>query len=424
MRIAVIGSGVSGLVSAYLLAPHHDVVIFEKSDRIGGHAHTISVKEGSQTIPVDNGFMVYNPERYPNFVKLIDELGVESTQTEMSFSMSIPNVISYRGDFPNGVFADKKNLINLRFWKLLIDIIRFRHVAKNTLQKQLHMGDTLNQFLKRYGFSHDLSNWFLFPTLSAIWSMKDSDRVGDFPVLATLTFLNNHKLLDSAHPKWRTIVGGSIQYVSKIEKFLKSHGVKILLNTQIKRIIRRNSSVTIDYGSKSEKFDYVLFATHADTTRQLLSDISKEEDIALSKFTYSANKTVLHKDTRIVPENPALLASWNFTQTTRKTNMQTRAIFTYCMNKLQHIPMSIPVFVTLNPLQVIDKKNIYAVEDYAHPEYNLTTLSGQKLIAMLQGNNRTLFAGAYLGYGFHEDGVVSAIIAVKKLGIKPLWSHV
>jgi predicted NAD/FAD-binding protein len=423
MKIAVIGSGVSGLVSAYLLAPHHKVVMFEKNARIGGHAHTLTVKEGSQSIPVDNGFMVYNPERYPNFIKLLDELGVASIQTNMSFSVSIPNTISYRGDVPYGLFADTKNLFNGRFWKFLIEIIRFRRVAKNMLQHQLHTGDTLQQFIERYGFSPDLGTWFLFPMLSAIWSMKDSDRVGDFPALATFTFLNNHRLLDNAQPTWRTIMGGSIQYVSKIEKFLKHHGVRIVRNAHVTNIVRSNRSVTIRCGTTSETFDYVILATHADTTKQLLSDISKEEDAALSQFTYSVNTTVLHKDTRMVSKNPALLASWNFIQTARNVHMQTRAMFTYCMNKLQHISMSTPVFVTLNPDEVIDKKNIYAVEEYAHPEYNLVTLLGQQRVAKLQGNRRTLFAGAYLGYGFHEDGVVSAVNAVKKLGIEPPWGH-
>lgn len=351
-------------------------------------------------------------------------LGVASTETDMSFSVSIPNTIAYRGDVPRGLFADKNNFFSIRFWKFLIEIIRFRRAAKNMLQNQLHTGDTLNQFIERYGFSRDLGDWFLFPMLSAIWSMKDSDRVGDFPALATFTFLNNHKLLDKAQPTWRTIVGGSIQYVSKIEQFLKDHRVKILLNTRVTKIARNNHSVTIRFGNKFETFDYVVFATHADTTRRLLSDISKEEDEALSQFTYSVNKTVLHKDARMVSKDPALLASWNFIQTAGNTHGYSRAMFTYCMNKLQHIPMLIPVFVTLNPHEEIDKKNIYAVEEYTHPEYHLATLRGQQRIAKLQGNRRTLFAGAYLGYGFHEDGVVSAVNAVKKLGIEPPWSHV
>lgn len=423
MRIAVIGSGVSGLVSAYLLAPHHEVVVFEKYDRIGGHAHTIAVKEGAETIPVDNGFMVYNPEQYPNFIKLLDELGVVSTQTEMSFSVSISDTISYKGEFPRGLFADKKNLFNIRFWKLLIDIIRFRHVAKITLRNQLHIDDTLHQFMKRHRFTSDLGDWFIFPMLSAIWSIKDTDKVGDFPVLATLTFLNNHKLLDYAHPTWRTIVGGSIQYVSKIEKFLKERGVSILLNSNISRILREDHSVSIECDKKTEEFDYVLFATHADITKQLLTDISKEEDVALSQFTYSVNETVLHKDTDMIPKDPALLASWNFSQKARKKNGQSHATFTYCMNKLQHIPMSSPMLVTLNPHEAITKKNTYVSEVYEHPEYNLSTLHGQHLISKLQGTSRTLFAGAYLGYGFHEDGVVSAINAVHKLGIKPPWDN-
>ena len=416
MKIAIIGSGISGLVSSYLLSPHHEVTLFEKDSRIGGHSHTQYIKEKGKTISVDNGFMVYNPQRYPNFVNLLRQLGVSSQETEMSFGVSIPDEIAYQGSFPQGIFAHKSNIWNIRFLKFLFGIIQFKKSAKKEMKKNMHNRETLGQFLARKHINNDVVRWFLFPMLSAIWSIEKVNKVSDFPAYGTFVFLDNHKLLDFSQPKWQTIIGGSIEYVSKIEAHIKKNGGKIYCNSRITKISRTYTKVDIAFNGKMQSFDYIIFATHADVTRQLLSDIHPEEKEALEKFSYSKNRVVLHKDKRFVPSHKKLLAAWNFIQ------KNDNAVFTYSMNILQHIPLSIPVFVTLNPKEKINKEMIYASEDYSHPVYNLQTLEGQSRIKKLQGKYRTFYVGAHLGYGFHEDGVVSAIEVTKKFHISPPWN--
>lgn len=410
----------SGLVSAHLLAPHHDITVYEKADRLGGHAHTLLIDEQQNKIAVDNGFMVFNPKQYPHFVSLLRELGVSSRQTTMSFGVHIPGQISYRGEIPFGLFADKSNLLNVRFYKFLKQIVAFRKAAKKALKDQNNTSKTLGEFLSDHNFSSDLANWFLYPMLAAIWSIQESAIVEDFPAFSTFVFLNNHKLLDNMSPKWRTVNGGSIEYVSRIHAAIKKHGATIMLNATITNIKRSEKSVAITSDGSTQQYDYVIVATHADTAMQLLSDISAQEKLALQKFSYTTSKTIVHKDTKVVPSNGRLLASWNYSQTT-PAGSKPITTFTYCMNILQHIPKDTPVYVTLNPLIQIDKDKIYAEEQYTHPQYNNASLQGQREIADLQGTNRTIFVGAHLGYGFHEDGVQSAINAAKLLGITPSW---
>ena len=335
MKIAIIGSGVSGLVSAYLLAPKHEITIYEKADRLGGHAHTQTITTKSRKIAVDNGFMVFNPGRYPNLVGLLKELGVESRETKMSFSVDIEDEISYRGNFPN---------------------------------------EKLSEFIERYSLSKDLTNWFLYPMLSAIWSVKETNIVDNFPALSTFIFLNNHKLLDNTQPKWRTIVGGSIEYVTKIESVIKQLGATINLGSNISKVVRNVNGVEITANEITEQYDYLIVATHADSAIDLISDISKQEKSALEKFSYTTSRTVLHEDSSVFPKNKRLLASWNYMQSLDDP----LATFTYSMNILQHIPKATPVYVTLNPHIDIDPNKTFAVEEYSHPQYNNDSLEGQK----------------------------------------------
>lgn len=423
MRIAIIGSGVSGLTSAYLLSPHHKVTVYEKDSRLGGHAHTLFVGKGTKKIAVDNGFMVYNPQMYPNFIGLLDELGVESLKTNMSFGVNIPDQISYRINLQKGVFIQKDNLLNTRYWRFLYEVLRFRRIAKQALQSPHDLTENLDTFLKKHNFSEDLASWFLYPMLCAIWSVKDSDRIGDFPTMATLTFLNNHRLLSNTQPRWRTIKGGSTMYVSKVKSAIEKNGAKIVLNSKITHIKRSNDSVTIKVNDKQEVFDYVIFATHADTAKELITDISDKEKAALGKFEYSDNTTILHGDTRLAPQTKNLLAAWNYAETPTNNPRRPGVTFTYCMNILQHIPDETPVFVTLNPHAEINESVVYAREEYTHPQYSVKSLAGQAAIAKLQGKNRTYFVGAHLGYGFHEDGINSAINVAKHLGITPTWQN-
>lgn len=417
MKIAIIGSGVSGLVSAYLLAPKHEITIYEKADRLGGHAHTQTITTKSRKIAVDNGFMVFNPGRYPNLVGLLKELGVESRETKMSFSVDIEDEISYRGDFPNGLFADRKNIFSIRFWKFLKEIIKFRKAAKKEIIEKNFPNEKLSEFIERYSLSKDLTNWFLYPMLSAIWSVKETNIVDNFPALSTFIFLNNHKLLDNTQPKWRTIVGGSIEYVTKIESVIKQLGATINLGFNISKVVRNVNGVEITANEITEQYDYLIVATHADSAIDLISDISKQEKSALEKFSYTTSRTVLHEDSSVFPKNKRLLASWNYMQSLDDP----LATFTYSMNILQHIPKATPVYVTLNPHIDIDPNKTFAVEEYSHPQYNNDSLEGQKKIVNLQGKQNIFFVGAHLGYGFHEDGIESAVNVANLLGIKPSW---
>jgi uncharacterized protein len=413
MKIAVIGGGVSGLVSAYLLATHHQVTIYEKNDRLGGHAHTVFV--GSDKIPVDNGFMVYNPSRYPNFCALLDDLGVETMSTDMSFGVTIPGAISYSGKFPRGIFLDRANMLSLRYIRFLLQIVRFKKLAYRELKLRPNSSESLGQFLSRKLFGKDVIDWFLVPMLAAIWSIKDTQNIADFPAISTFAFMNNHRLLNLVRPKWRTIKGGSTRYVEKIKSHLLKHNVDIRLGQTIQSITRSKDKVTIVSSGLSLEYDCVVMATHADTAAKLLGDVNADEAAALSCFAYTDNTTILHRDSSQAPHDSRLLSAWNY----RKE--KTHAVFTYCMNILQHIPFETPMFVTLNPMRKIDSAMVHHVEEYAHPQYSLSSISGQQKVGKLQGINRTYFAGAHLGFGFHEDGVVSAVKVAKLLGVEPTW---
>lgn len=415
MKIAVIGSGVSGLASAYLLAQHHEVTIFEKSDRLGGHAHTLHVSENGQDIAVDNGFMVFNPKRYPFFVRWMNELGIESVETTMSFSVNIPGSVHYEGS-PRGFFADRRNAQSPRFIRFIVGIVRFRLMAKRALRRGIAPDETLAEFLRRHAVSQDVASWFLYPMLSAIWSIQDPAKAGDFPAMATFRFLDNHRLLDFRQPTWRTILHGSEQYVEAVRKSLLDHNAVIRTGAIISAVTRTDSNVTITVDGKDEIFDKVIIATHADSARALISDITPKESKALNLFSYTTNRTVLHKDTSVVPDDDRLLAAWNYVQPESG-----KAVFTYCMNILQHIPRKTPVFVTLNPSVPIEKELVYAEEVYEHPAYTVDSLKGKDAITELQGQRNTFFAGAHLGYGFHEDGVQSAVDVARRLGVKVSW---
>lgn len=418
MKIAIIGAGISGLSSALFLSKDHDVVLYEENDRLGGHAHTLHTEREDKKITVDNGFMVYNPERYPNFVALLDWLGVDSMDTTMTFSVDIENQISFRGNFPNGIFADRRNLFRLRFWRFLLNVKKFQKLAKAEISQNPSSDETIGSFFERKEINKDVASWFLYPMLSAIWSMPDSGSAANFPALASFTFLNNHKLLDQLHPQWKTIRGGSENYVKKLEERLLSKNVIIHKNTPVQKVTRKNNHVVVSLDKSSDEYDAVVFATHADVTKKILVDCDKDEDKALSYFTYSKNQTILHTDTSQLSTNGRLHAAWNYRQSSN-----TPAVFTYNMNILQHIPNEYPTYVTLNPAEEIPKKYILSEEWYSHPRYNVDSLRGQRMIEKLQGHRRTYYTGAHLGYGFHEDGIASAVKIAKKLKVKLPWER-
>lgn len=412
MKIAIIGAGVSGLTAAYLSCKEHEVTVYEKSDRVGGHAHTLYVDHDGKSVPVDNGFMVFNPKRYPYFCRLLEELDIDSVPTRMSLSATIPGEISYRGTFPKGLFLNPDNIFRLRYWRFLLGVVKFRNAAKKFLldpDPEL----TLGEFIESNKISADTVNWAIIPVLSAVWSISDVSRVYKFPALSTFVFLDNHHILDAIHEKWRTIPGGSIRYVTSLSDYLKSNSTAILTTQNITAVDRSKQGVTITSNGEKKSFDAVIFATHANVTKSLISDILPNESEALSMFSYTSNATTLHSDKSIVGIKDGLMSSWNYRLT------KNGGMFSYCMNILQHIDKNLPLFVTLNATK--KPKNVHAQEVYEHPQYNLGSLEGQRMIQSLQGQKNTYYAGAHLGYGFHEDGVASAIRALKAMGVALRW---
>lgn len=419
MRIAVIGSGVSGLTSALIAAPHAEVTLYESDSRLGGHADTQTILVGGRDIQVDTGFMVFNPPRYPTLMALFDFLKIPHLDTQMSFSVSIKDTLEYSSRFPGGIFADYRGWSSLRYYRFLFDILRFNGLA----QKALSTGTTpanLGTFLDTHGFCPELAEWYLFPMLGAIWSCSTS-TLRDFPAEATFRFLDNHQLLSAtSRPRWHTIPGGSIRYVDAIKAKLREYNARIIVNARITHIDRAEQVIVHTHDSH-EIYDYVIMATHADTTLSLIAAPTIQEREILGAFTYSDNVAILHCDSSLMPQHRAAWASWNYTADPHSSAQDTISV-TYDMNALQHIPHNTPVYVSLNPRAPIASDKIYKTLQYTHPHFSVKTTHAQNRLPEIQGKNKTLFTGAHWGYGFHEDGALSALQALATLGIIPPWN--
>lgn len=412
MRIAIVGGGISGMGAAYLLAPHASVKLYESEPTLGGHANTALIRHEGKEIAVDTGFMVYNPSRYPYFVALMKALEIESVETSMSFSVSIPGTVEYSGEI-TGLIHNISQLLRGDYVRMLYDIVRFNRAAKRFLRDpQADTGLLLGDFLAKNAFSKPFSEWYLFPMMGSIWSAAP-ETIQSYGAYDSFRFLDNHLLLNILNrPRWRTVKGGSRAYVSALQKVLEKEAVGIKTDTPVLSIYRTGSGATVRTKHEEETFDRVIMATHADTALALIKDASEEERSALGSFSYSENTTVLHNDTSFMPRSERVWASWNFHATANKKAVS----LTYCMNKLQHIPETCPVFVTLNPVKQIEEDAVYSTYSYSHPLMNAQAHEGQRALKALQGKNHTYFAGAHFGYGFHEDGLVSAVDVVKALG--------
>ncbi len=421
IRIAIVGGGVAGLASAYLLSGKAEITLYEQGSKLGGHANTQIAKINGQEIETDTGFMVYNPDQYPNFIALLKRLEVESVDTKMTYSVEIPGEVAYMSQFPVGIFADLKNVFRPRYLLFLFEILRFKKVSRELLASNLVNRETsLSDYLLENKFSQDLYNWFLMPLLAAIWSCPDKKQIANFPAHSILVFLNNHKLLNNMQPTWKTIVGGSQKYVNKIEEYILAGGAKIFKSTPVESVLRTEGGVSVTSSQGTFEYDYVVMATHADITSQIIKDKSPEESAALACFSYSDNTTVLHSDPSFLPANSRTNAAWNYS-VYKNNDQDGKIVFTYNMNTLQHIDKCNPVLVTLNSPIEIKEELIHGSFNYQHPIYNLKAIEGQALIKGLQAKNKILYAGAHLGYGFHEDGVVSAIEALKHIDVSAPW---
>ena len=413
MKIAVIGSGISGLSSAYFLSKKHKVDLFEKEDHFGGHAHTIDIdydKDGKKNLPIDIGFIVFNYKTYPNLINFFSENNIEIEKSDMSFSVSVKGKnIEYCGKGLNGIFINRKNIFNLKFLKMFFEIIKFYNQCDklNELNDEL----TLNSFLKNKRLSQYFINYHILPMVSAIWSMPPYEA-GEMPLKFFIKFFQNHGLFKfKERPQWFTVKNRSRTYVNKILEKISGEYFK---NYNINKVERKTNGVRVFYGDDNEFFDYdkVVFATHADQTISIIKNPTDEEKNLLTKFNYKKNIALIHTDEKVMPLNKKAWSSWN--SSINSSNLKESSI-TYWLNLLQNLNVRKNIFLTLNPFFQVDKDKIIKKIEFTHPYYNQEALSFQKNLSNIQNKKNILFCGSYFGYGFHEDGIKSSIDMLKFL---------
>ena len=415
MKIAVVGSGIAGLTAAYYLSKKHEVTVFEKNDYIGGHTATVDIKVGSQTVPVDTGFIVFNDKTYPRFKRLLRELQVNWRDTEMSFSVTDPRSgLEYNGHTLNTLFAQRSNLLRPSFYKLLSGIVKFNNAAKEALQNGEDVDQkTLGEFLGELNVSDDVSRLYLLPMISAIWSSSIEDAE-QFPLGFFLRFFRNHGLLNIAdRPQWHTINGGSKSYIPALTKPFAN---RVHLSTDIRSICRQQEQVQLTFGNgDNEYFDEVIIAAHSDQALQLLGDASDDEREILGSIDYQPNDVVLHMDTRLLPKKRRAWASWNYLLRTEGDADSKPSSVTYNMNILQGLKTEQTLCVTLNNTAAIDPAKVIRRFTYDHPQYSIPSLRAREQRHRICGQRHTHFCGAYWYNGFHEDGVRSAIDVVNRI---------
>ncbi|MCV2403507.1 FAD-dependent oxidoreductase [Marinomonas sp. C2222] len=413
MNIAIIGSGISGLTSAYLLNKKHNITLFESADRIGGHTATIDIDENGKKRAVDTGFIVFNDWTYPNFIRLMNEIGVTSKATEMSFSVSCQNTgLEYGGNNLNTLFAQRRNLFNIPYLGMLKDILRFNKEAIQDLESgQLAEDLTLAQYLAEKGYGKRFASHYLIPMGSAIWS-STLDEMMKFPLVFFVRFFKNHGLLSvNDRPQWRVIEGGSSAYLKPLTASFMD---KIRLSTKIKQVSRSASGASIELeNGDMEHFDQVIFACHSDQALALLADPSQAETDILSSIPYRDNEVVLHTDTKLLPKAKLAWSSWNYHLGEDQTKPAT---LSYNMNILQHFECDTTYVVTLNESEKIDPNKVLRKFNYSHPVFTLKGMQAQQNWQEINGVNSTWFCGAYWRNGFHEDGCWSGIRVAKSLG--------
>ncbi len=412
MRIAIVGSGISGLVAAHRLYREHDVTVFERGNYIGGHTNTIEVALGGRDVAVDTGFIVFNERTYPNFCALLDELGVESQPTQMSFSVRCDRSgLEYNGNGLNALFAQRRNLVRPAFYRMVRDILRFNRDAIDWLDSGMpgESGMTLGAFVAGRRYGRHFVDQYLVPMGAAIWSTEPR-RMYDYPAAAFLRFFRNHGLLALRdRPQWRSIVGGSARYVEKLTAPWRD---RIRLSTPVTGIARRSGGVAIRTKRHGvEQFDHVFLACHSDQALALIDDASETERELLSAIPYQPNEAVLHTDTSMLPRRRRAWAAWNYHL---PANAVSQATLTYNMNILQRLDTPETLCVTLNDAgNDIDPGRVLYRTQYDHPLFLDTGLAAQTRRAEINGVRRTWFCGAYWGNGFHEDGVKSALTSVE-----------
>jgi len=419
----VIGAGISGLAAAQALRHVACVTLFEAADYFGGHAHSVDITlprsaadPQAITHAVDTGFLVYNDRTYPQLIGLFAELGVVTAASEMSFSVQAPRPdgsrLEWSGNSLNTVFAQRRNLVDRRFLGMLADLVRFNRLTTGIAQAGTEdaLTESIGQFLDTHRFGTAFRDGYFLPMMGCIWSCP-TEQMLSFPVATMIRFCHNHGLLQiTDRPQWRTVQGGSHHYVDKIIAMLPD----ARLSTPVQRVVRSAQGVLVTTDTSTERFDHVVMATHSDQSLKLLADPSQAERGLLGAIRYQPNRAVLHTDVSMLPKKQAAWAAWNY-ESAGAGESAGGVCLHYLLNKLQPLPWQQPVIVSLNPIRDIDRKHVMAEYDYSHPVFDLAALRAQSEIGILQGRRNTWFAGAWMGYGFHEDGLKAGLAAAAGL---------
>lgn len=414
MKVAIVGTGISGMTCAHFLARNHDVTVFEAGSYVGGHTATKDVEVKGVPYAIDTGFIVFNQKTYPNFVRLLNKIGVRWQDSDMSFSVADDQSgLEYNATNMNGLFAQRRNLARPSFWRLCREMVRFLDAARELAQGE-PTDETLSDFLRRHGFSKAFERLHILPMVSAIWSGRPDDILG-FPAVYMARFFENHGFLElEDRPQWLAIEGGSRSYVAPLCRPFEE---KIRLNAPVRGVRRGPEGVELRSSEgAAERFDQVVFATHADTTLRLLEDASEDERDVLGRFEYQENEVLLHTDESVMPRTRRAWASWNYRVGGARSD---RATVTYWMNRLQALDSETQFFVSLNQGGGIREDRILGRYTYDHPIYTPGAVHGQGMYGRIGGVRGTHFCGAYWGNGFHEDGVNSALRVLRDFGLDP-----
>lgn len=407
-KVVIIGGGIAGLAAARALLGRAEVTLLEASPELGGHVVTVQAPTRYGALPVDMGFIVYNRERYPHFCAMLDELGVPSRPTTMSFSVSLPEAgLEWGSSSLAAMFADRRSLFRLGHWRFLLEVAALLRRAQRDLATGACAGLSLDEYLARARVPAEVRDGFVIPLAAALWSLAP-ERCGAFPAETYLGFLQQHGMLRVVRPlAWRTIIGGSRRYVELLVERLRAGGVKLQASSPVHRLVRDAAGVTALVHGKELRFDRAVVATHADSALALLEEPTERERELLGAFGYSHNRTVLHTDTSFLPRHPRAHASWNYVSDADAS----RVAVTYSMNRLQGHPPDVPLLVTLNPRRAIAAHQVLRELDFTHPQFDAAALAAQRALRQLGGVRHTHYAGAHFGYGFHEDGMRAGIDA-------------
>ena len=421
LRIAIVGAGISGLSAAWLLHNRHDVFVYEKVGRVGGHSNTVLVPIDGRQIPVDTGFIVFNPQTYPNFVELLRFLDAPSEASDMSFAASINSgAVEYSGSSLSALFGQRSNLVRPRFWSMLSDIVRFYRQATRDAMRLSDEGLSLGDYLDRGGYGAPFRDHHILPMAGAIWSATPKEILA-YPAAAFLRFHDNHGLLQlSGRPTWRTVTGGSREYVTRLTRPFAD---RIRRGVEIACVERAGGkTIIVETNGTRDVFDHVVIATHADEALALLAEPSDEERALLSTFRYSCNEVILHTDDSLMPRRRSVWSSWNYIRIGGEAAPD-RVCVTYWMNRLQNLPTETNLFVTLNPPRAPRAGSIVTKETYDHPIFDAAAIAAQRRLWRLQGALNTWFCGAHFGAGFHEDGLQAGLAVAEQLGgVKRPWT--